>query len=205
MGAVPFARVEKRGDWSSPLISLCDPGMPKYAFQFYKSYVATASNTIVGSYSFPVYCLFHAEGQFFHAQCIQSRLPSIPGKPRCSLTLKMRSVSSWVGVRKYSSPKASTTARQKRWRLFIAVLSPMRTYSSSTYSSIASAGEPYASCRSAAIVFCIVDKHALPIASGLYSKKESDITTASVMRRHSSQRINCRRKCCSPYTGLVAK
>jgi hypothetical protein len=38
----------------------------------------------------PEYYPCHANGQFFHSQCIQSMLPSIPGNPLFSLIDKRR-------------------------------------------------------------------------------------------------------------------
>src|SRR4051812_29610648 len=96
------------------LMSLVDPGMPKKACQIQRSYEATASNTIDGSFSFPWYCPAHAAGQFFQGQCIQSRDPIIPGNPLASPTCNNLEISSAVGDLRYSSAKTATTPSQKR-------------------------------------------------------------------------------------------
>ncbi|KAJ0666615.1 hypothetical protein HanPI659440_Chr17g0668761 [Helianthus annuus] len=64
-------------------MSLSEPGIPKNACHIQRSYEATPSKIIVGSRMWPMYIIpFQAVGQFFHFQCIQSMLPSIPGNPR---------------------------------------------------------------------------------------------------------------------------
>jgi hypothetical protein len=77
-----LATLEQRSKRSNTLMSLCEPGIPKNACQNYRSLDTTASKTIVGFDFLPVYCPAHAVGQFFQTQCMQSRLPSIPTKPR---------------------------------------------------------------------------------------------------------------------------
>ena len=72
------------GDWSSTFKSLQVPGAPKNACHIHRSSEATASKTIVGLSVPREYIPFQAVGQFFHFQCIQSMLPTIPGKPRRS-------------------------------------------------------------------------------------------------------------------------
>jgi len=70
----------------------------------------------------------------------QSMLPNIPRNPRCSPIDNNRQISASFGVLRYQSPKTSMIALTKALRLSIAVVSPIRRYSS-----IRSAGILYAS------------------------------------------------------------
>ncbi|KAG6657212.1 hypothetical protein CIPAW_04G074100 [Carya illinoinensis] len=146
-------------------MSLCEPGIPKNACHIQRSYKATASKIIVGSWMWPEYIPFQAAGQFFHFQCMQSMLSSIPGNPCCSPTNSNRAISLAFGDRKYSSEKTLTIVSENLFRLSIAVLSPIRMYSS-----IKSPVTPYASILSAAVIFCIEDKPSLPALSLLWTK-----------------------------------
>ncbi|KAG2667638.1 hypothetical protein I3760_13G048100 [Carya illinoinensis] len=146
-------------------MSLCEPGIPKNACHIQRSYEATASKIIVGSRMWPEYIPFQAAGQFFHFQCMQSMLPSIPGNPRCSATASNRVISLAFGDRRYSSEKTLTIVSENFFRLSIAVLSPIRMYSS-----IKSPVTPYAIILSAAVIFCIEDKPSLPAESLLWTK-----------------------------------
>ena len=60
----------------------------------------------------PLYIPCQANGQFFHFQCMQSMLPSIPGNPLAAFWARIRAVSSALGVLKYCGPNTATTARQ---------------------------------------------------------------------------------------------
>jgi hypothetical protein len=71
---------------------------------------ATASKIIVGSWQWPVNIPFHVAGQFFHVQCMQSRLPNIPRKPQLSPTSNNLATSLLFGDLKYSLEKIETTA-----------------------------------------------------------------------------------------------
>src|SRR4051812_32124927 len=104
--------------------------MPKKACQIHRSYDVTTSRTIIGSFSLPVYWPCQAVGQFFHAQCMQSNNPNIPGQPCASPTANSHSTSLFVGECKYSSPNTFSTATQNHFKLLIAMLSPIQTYSS---------------------------------------------------------------------------
>ncbi|KAG6651088.1 hypothetical protein CIPAW_06G087300 [Carya illinoinensis] len=146
-------------------MSLCEPDRPKNACHIQRSYESTASNIIVGSRIWPEYILFQAAGQFFHFQCMQSMIPSIPENPRCSPTSSNRAISLAFRDRKYSSEKTFTIVSENFFRLSIAVLSPIRMYSS-----IKSPVTPYASILSAAVIFCIEDKPSLPALSLLWTK-----------------------------------
>src|SRR5436190_20736112 len=81
-GCSPFVYLAKIGERCRTFMSLLPPGMPKKACQIHRSYDATASSIMEANFPRPVNMPFHALGQFFHSQCIQSRLPSIPEKPR---------------------------------------------------------------------------------------------------------------------------
>ena len=99
---------------------------------------------------------FHAVRKFFHFQCMQSMLLSIPGNPRLSPLTKSLAMSSLFRDLKYSLEKISTTTLTNFFRLSIAVDSPIHTYSS-----IKSAATPYAIILSAAIIFWREDKPSL--------------------------------------------
>ncbi|KAG6666920.1 hypothetical protein CIPAW_01G064300 [Carya illinoinensis] len=146
-------------------MSLCEPGIPKNACHIQRSYEATASKIIVGSRMWPEYIPFQAAGQFFHFQCMQSMLPSIHGNPRCSPTSSNQAISLAFGDRKYSFEKILTIVSVNFFRLSIAVLSPIRMYSS-----IKSSATPYASILSAAVIFCIEDKPSRLALSLLWTK-----------------------------------
>ena len=118
-----------RGDRSRMLRSLFVPGVPKKLCHIHQFWVATASKTIVGSFSFPVYWPDHAVGQFFQPTCMQSRLPKQPGKPREEFCLSISSKSSSVGFLKYFVPYTEITDSVKCFNVCRAVVSPMRTYS----------------------------------------------------------------------------
>jgi hypothetical protein len=71
---------------------------------------ATASRIMVGTLLSPwVNPPLHATGQFSHYQCMQSMLPSIPGKSQDSPNWRSCSTTSWFGGRKYCSSKTSIT------------------------------------------------------------------------------------------------
>jgi hypothetical protein len=95
------------------LMPLHSPGMPKYACQIQRSYNATASRIIVGNLPRPVNCPFQAARQLHKTQCMQSMLPNISCHTHCSVTSKMRVMSSVVGARRYCSPKVLMMATQK--------------------------------------------------------------------------------------------
>src|SRR3954471_20303964 len=107
-------------------ISLFDPAMPKKECQIQRSCVATASIITVHPPFWPLYIPCHSNGQFFHSQCMQSMLPSIPGNPLLSLTARIRVVSSAVGDLKYSCPNTAITALQNLYKQSRAVDSAMR-------------------------------------------------------------------------------
>jgi len=67
-------------------------------------------------------------------------LPNIPGNPHCSPIDNNRKISASFGALRYQSQKTSTIALTKALRLSIAVVSPIRRYSS-----VRSAGIPYVS------------------------------------------------------------
>ncbi|KAG6666478.1 hypothetical protein CIPAW_01G033100 [Carya illinoinensis] len=137
-------------------MSLCESGIPKNACHIQRSYETIAFKIIVGSRMWPEHIPFQAAGQFFHFQCMQSMLLSIPGNPRCSPTSSNRAISLAFGDCKYSYEKIRTIVLDNFFRLSIAVLSPIRMYSS-----IKSPLTPYASILSAAVIFCIEDKPSL--------------------------------------------
>ncbi|MFS7963080.1 hypothetical protein Hanom_Chr08g00733951 [Helianthus anomalus] len=83
-------------------MSLHVPGVPKNACHIHKSYDATASKIIVGLPLIPAYCPAQAVGQFFHSQCIQSILPTIPGNPRSAPTWSSLAKSPLFGLLSYS-------------------------------------------------------------------------------------------------------
>jgi hypothetical protein len=58
----------------------------------------------------PLKCPFQVARYFFQFQCMQSIVPSIPGKPQFSLNSKSLAVSWALGALKYSSPKNRTIA-----------------------------------------------------------------------------------------------
>src|SRR5438128_12546763 len=149
-GCSPFAYLDKIGERCRTFMSLCEPGMPKKACQIHRSYDATASSMMEADFPRPVNMPFHAVGKFLHSQCIQSRLPSIPGKPRLAPTSRRRATSAVVGALRYTPSNADITARQNISTAKLAVESPMRTYSST-----ASAGLPYAEILIAATPFCM--------------------------------------------------
>ena len=112
------------------LISLSVPGIPKKQCQIHKSSDATASSTIVASRDLPQYILCHAFGRIFQVQCIQSRLPSMPGQPLLSLDAINYFVSPSLGARRYSGPKTRTITYANLRTDSIVLSSPMRRYSS---------------------------------------------------------------------------
>src|SRR4051812_1188096 len=139
--------------------------MPKKECHIQRSCDATASNMTVHPLTCPLYWPCQANGQFFHSQCIQSMLPSIPGKPLAALVANNLSVSAAVGCLKYSGPKTSITAWQNLYIDIRHVVSLIRTYSSTR-----SPGIPYASMRMAAMHFWYEENPSLPRASVLHSK-----------------------------------
>ena len=165
-GAVrPSTSAAKIGDRSRTLISFNDLGIPKKACHIQRSCEAAASRIIVSSRQWPVYFSCHAIGHFSHFQCIQSILSNIPGNPRCSPIDNNRQISASFGALRYQSPKTSTIALTKALRLSIAVVSPIRRYSS-----IRSARIPYTSILWAAVIFWRQDKPRTPRASVLSLK-----------------------------------
>ena len=78
-------------------MSLLDPTMPKKECKIQVPRVATSSSITLQAPLWPWYIPCQANGQFFHAQCIQSMLPSITGNPLTSLSTWVRVVSSLVG------------------------------------------------------------------------------------------------------------
>src|SRR3954471_22290023 len=103
-------------------MSLFDPAMPKKECQIQRSCVATASSITVQPPLWPLYILCHANGQFFHLQCMQSMLPSIPGNPLLSLTARIRAVSLAVGDLKYCFSNTAITALQNLYKQSMAGL-----------------------------------------------------------------------------------
>ena len=69
-------------------------------------------------------------------------LPNILGNPCCSSIDNNRQISASFGALRYQSPKTSTIALTKALRLSIAVVSPIRRYSS-----VRSRGIPYTICK----------------------------------------------------------
>src|SRR3954467_55877 len=122
--------------------------MSKKECQIQRFCDATASGMTVQALTWPLYCPCQAEGQFFHFQCMQSMLPSIPGKPLLAFIANKRAVSSAVGSLKYSGPNTAITALQNLCRDSRHVDSLIRTYSS-----MRSPGTPYASIWMAAVHF----------------------------------------------------
>ena len=110
----------------------------------------------------------HAVGQFFHFQCIQLRLPNIPGNPRCWPMVRSIETSSVVGDLGYQSEKTATIARQNLFMHSIAVNSHVLMYSL-----VASVGMPYAKIRIEAVTLCRVDNPSLPDASRHWLKSLS--------------------------------
>ena len=137
-------------------MSLFNPSNPKNACHIQRLNDATTSKTIVGSRIWPECWPFHAAEQFFHFQCMQSMLPGIPRNPRLSPLAKSLAMSSLFGDLKYSLKKISTIVLTNFFKLFIAVDSPIHTYSS-----IKLAVTSYASIISAAVIFWREDKPSL--------------------------------------------
>ena len=183
-GALPSISLVNKLERCNTFISLRLPGMPKKACQIHKSYDATASKTIEGLRVWPVYAPCHAFGQFFHTQCMQSMLPSIPGNPRRSPSARRRAVSVSLGARRYSSPNTSTIACTYFRNAIIAVLARIRTYSST-----ASELTPYASCRMAAVIFCKGLRPSFPVASLPYLDQVSWSSTAAAIRKNNRRDI----------------
>jgi hypothetical protein len=150
---------EKTGDLCKTLMSLHPPGMPKYACQIQRSWVATTSRIIVGYLPQLVNWPFQAVGQFHQTQCNQSIIPNIPSHPHCSLKARMRAMLPLVGAQRYCSPNTLMMAAQKWLRVSWAVDSHIRTYSST-----ASVGTPYARMQMAATHFWRGDNPA-PLAA----------------------------------------
>ena len=135
------------------IISLFDPGNSKNACHIQRLYDATASKLMVGSWIWPQYWPFHAAGQFFYFQCMQSMLPSIPWNQHpwpwannLAMFLLFRDL-------KYYLEKILITIATNFFWLFIAMVSPIHTYSS-----IKSAITPYTSIPSANVIFWREDK-----------------------------------------------
>ena len=107
---------------------------------------------------------------------MQCNDPSMSGQPRGSSTWSRRWMSCALGWRRYSSPKNLHSAVEKRVKHLSAMLSPIRTYSSTQ-----SADIPYDIRRIAAVIFWIEDSPSLPKASHLLRKSiTSDIQASSV-------------------------
>ncbi|KAG2678707.1 hypothetical protein I3760_11G014900 [Carya illinoinensis] len=109
------------------------------------------------------YIPFEVAGQFFHFQCMQSMLSSIPGNPRCSVTASNRVISLAFGDCRYSFEKTLTIVLEKFFRL--SMLSPIRMYSF-----IKSPVTPYTSILSVVVIFCIEDKLSLLALSLIWTK-----------------------------------
>src|SRR3954463_13768325 len=104
--------------------------MPKKECHIQRSFEATASNMTVHALTCPLYWPCQENGQFFHTQCIQSMLPSMPGKPLAAFVVNNLSVSAAFGCLKYSGPNTATTALQNLYSDSRHVDSLIRTYSS---------------------------------------------------------------------------
>src|SRR5215217_4995403 len=141
-------------------MSLCEPAIAKNECQIHVSWEATASRMTVHPSEWPLYCPCQPKGQFFHSQCMQSMLPSIPGKPLAALIDNRRAVSSALGCRRYCSPNEPITALQNLYIASKPVDSLMRVYSSTK-----SPATPYASILIAAVHFWYEERPTLPIAS----------------------------------------
>ena len=186
---MPLIMSSKTGDRSRIFRSFIVSGAPKNACHIQRSYEATASNTIVG---FPVpreYIPFQAVGQFFHSQCIQSMLPSIPGNPRCSPICSSLCRSSCVGRRRYSLPNKVIIPAVNLCKHFRAVDSPRRIYSSTE-----SAAAPYANCRIAAVHFCRGVRLVRPVQSSVSQKYGISVEKRFTIRRNKLLFIRNRRR-----------
>ena len=146
-------------------MSLFDLSNPKNACHIQRSYDAITSKIIVCSWIWPQYWHFHAARQFFHFQCMQSIEPKIPKKSRHLPWANNLAMSSLFGFLKYSSDKTSTTTVTNFFKLYNAVVSPIRTYSS-----IKSPDIPYASILSATVIFYKEDRSSLLALSLFWTK-----------------------------------
>jgi hypothetical protein len=170
-GASPLRSFLKSGDCSTSrnLMSFCKPGRPKKECQIQRLWVATASRTIVatwisgGEFSTVAHCLCvnkknllfcfldtvlsRQQGKFFHCQCIQSRDPSIPGKPHFEFIAVIHIISSSVVYHTNFSLYKSMTELQNSFKACDDLLLEIWTYSS-----FRSAAPPYASIRRAEVI-----------------------------------------------------
>src|SRR5436190_5382683 len=176
-------------EWSSTLISLCPPAIPKKECHIHGSLDATASRINEGVWLRPLWEPCQPTGQFFQSQCMQSNEPNIPGNPRASPCWSSRAVSAAFGDRKYCSSNNPITVVQNSLRVSIEVERPILMYSS-----VISAEQPYAKMRTAAVTFCNGDNPGRPHASGLWTKYVFAFSTAVVIRRNNSRRIRKRRR-----------
>ena len=181
-----------KGDLSRTLMSLFPPAKPKNACHIQVDWSAMASRMTLRMPSLSWNWPCRALGHFSHVQCIQSRLPNIPRKPRAVLMsicfLKFAS----VGCCKYVSPKQAQMAFTQRLMPTRAVVSPMQMYSSQ-----ASARSPYASIRTAAVHFCKLNNPNLPRASRFCTNQGSYAHTELTRCRKSSLLIQNRRRNCT--------
>ena len=130
-----------------------------------KDHMMLLHQIIVGSWIWLQYWAFHASGQIFHFQCMQSIEPNIPRKPRRSPWTNNLAMPLLFRFLKYSSEKASTTTVTNFFKLYNAVVSPIRTYSS-----IKSPDIPYASILSATVIFYKKDRSSLLALSLFWTK-----------------------------------
>lgn len=129
--------------------SLRIPRLPKNACQIHISSSRIASSTKDVFFSFPLYCPAQAREQFFQSLCWQSIEPMHPRKLRAALIFIIRTRSSSVGSREYSSPKQPITSSQ-----ISLVESKTDSSDNFRYSSSASAEIPSNSVQSAAVMCC---------------------------------------------------
>ena len=130
------------------------------------------------------YCPCHAIGQFFHSQCMQSIEPNIPGNPRASPICSRRLMSLLLGLLKYSCPNISLTPLTNFCKHWVAVHSPILTYSSTQ-----SVGDLHSSIRIAAVHFYNDERPILPTTSDLIWKYSSWLLRVLTIRMNHCHRI----------------
>src|SRR4051812_19160915 len=115
----PCKILSNNGEWSSTLISLCLPAIPKKECHIHRSLDATASSISNDVWLRPLWEPCQPTGQFFQSQCMQSNEPNILGKPQASPCWSSRAVSAAFGDLRYCSSNNPITGVQNCLRVSI--------------------------------------------------------------------------------------
>jgi hypothetical protein len=125
VGDSPLASLANKWDLCTTVMSLRDPGNPKKTMpnpQVMGCYGLKHSGWIMNFASIKP---LHGFGQFFHFQCIQSELPSMPDQPLFSFIPINLMVSSSFGEQRYFRPNTWMIVFENNRTDFMVVSSPM--------------------------------------------------------------------------------